>query len=351
MGLDINSTYTLLQALEESYPPQTLFRDTFFPNENTFNTPTVLIDYRKGSRELAPFIVKNGSGVTMQRTGFQTKQYEPPMMAPQRPTTIKDIENRSFGENVFSVQTPAQRALVLRAKDMAELQDMNVRRIEWMCAQLMLYGEFNVTGYADDGKTALVDTVTFADWTQKLTLSGTDCWSATTGTPYSVMQDMSKTIARNSGKIPDIGICSFKTADAIIENSEMLKYLSIPNRDNLTLMQFQPRITAPGVMFYGFISSLNLQIWAYDGVYDDGTGTLQQYIPDGYFIMGVRGRGSQLFGAVTQLEQDNVYRTYEGKNVPKVWSEVGKDTQLIRVASKCVPKPEFIDDWYTVKAF
>ena len=68
-------------------------------------------------------------------------------------------------------------------------------------------------------------------------------------------------------------------------------------------------------------------------------------------IMGVSGRGSQLFGSVTQLESDNVYRTYEGKNVPKVWSDVGGDKQMLRVASKCVPKPEFIDDWYTLKAY
>ena len=44
-------------------------------------------------------------------------------------------------------------------------------------------------------------------------------------------------------------------------------------------------------------------------------------------------------------------RTYEGKNVPKVWSDINNDVQKIRVASKGVPKPEFIDDWYTLKAF
>jgi hypothetical protein len=35
--------------------------------------------------------------------------------------------------------------------------------------------------------------------------------------------------------------------------------------------------------------------------------------------------------------------------VPKVWSDVGSDVQEIRVASKGIPLPEFVDDWYTYK--
>jgi hypothetical protein len=354
--MDINNTQFLLGALEQSYPPQTLLRDTFFPNPATFPTKTVLMDYRKGNRRLSPFVVKGASGVNVARTGFTTKEYEPPMMMPARPTTIEDIDKRSFGEDVFSLRTPAQRALELRAKDMAEMVDMNTRTIEWMCSQLMINGSFQVEGYADDGETQIIDTVTYPDWTQKLTLTGNDCWLALDGKtpqgdPYSVMDEMSQAVSRNAGRVPDVALCSYKTKNAFIKNPSILEVLKIPLAGNLSLMSIAPRITAPGVVRVGIIESLNLEIYAYDGIYEDNKGKIQQYIPDGYFIMGVSGRGSQLFGAVHQLEADNVWRTYEGKNVPKVWSEVGKDKQMIRVASKCVPKPEFVDDWYTVKVF
>lgn len=351
MAIDINNTYTLLQALEQSFPPQTLFRDTFFPDIKTFVTKTVLMDYRKGSRVLSPFVSKSGGGVNVGRSGFSTKEYEPPMMAPQRPTTNADVENRVFGENVFSTVTPEQRAQQLRAQDMADLTDMNTRRIEWMCAQLMLFGQFHAAGYADDGKTQIIDTVTYPDWTQKLTLTGTDMWTDASSDIYGQIQEMSQTVSRNSGRVPDVAIGSYATCNKILKNASIIDYLMIPNAQNMSLMSIQPKIVSPGVVRVGYIQSLNLEIYAYDGIYEDATETIQQYIPDGYFIMGVSGRGSQLFGAVTQLEQDGVRRTYQGANVPKVWNETGKDVQMLRVASKCVPKPEFIDDWYTLKAY
>jgi hypothetical protein len=355
MTININDTQLLLAALEQTFLPQTLLRDTFFPNPVTFPTKEVLMDYRKGNRVLAPFVTKSGGNVNVERTGYSTKSYEPPMMSPSRPLTIKDIENRAFGENIFSARTPQQRALEIIAKDLADLVDMNTRRVEWMAAQLMLYGEFDVAGYADDGKTQVIDTVSYSDWTQKLTLSGNDLWSATTtADPYSNLEEMSQTIARNSGRIPGIAIMSYATKNKFLDNAKIKEVLLIPSRDNLTLMSLAPRITSPGVVRIGFIESLNLELYAYDGIYQDDSGNIQQYIPDGYVIMGVSGRGSQLFGAITQLEgpdgSDN-FLTYEGKNVPKIWSEKGKDTRMLRVASKCVLKPEFIDDWYTLKAF
>ncbi|HWR07758.1 major capsid protein [Sporomusa sp.] len=349
--MDINNTYALLQALAQAFPPQTLFRDTFFPDVKTFVTKTVLMDYKKGNRKMAPFVSKGSGGVNVGRSGFSTKEYEPPMMAPQRPTTNEDVENRAFGENVFSAITPEQRAQELRAQDMADLIDMNIRRVEWMCSQLMLHGQFEVAGYADDGETVIIDTVTYPDWTQKLTLTGPDMWTNPNADIYGVMEDMSQTVSRNSGRVPEVAIGSYKTCQKIIQNASILQYLMIPNAQNMSLMSFQPRIISPGVRRMGFIQSLNLEIFAYDGIYEDAAGNTPQYIPDGYFIMGVSGRGSQLFGAVNQLEQDGVRRTYQGANVPKVWNETGKDVQMIRVASKCVPKPEFIDDWYTLKAY
>ncbi|MDU2063774.1 MAG: major capsid protein [Sporomusaceae bacterium] len=349
MALNLNQTQTLLGALERSFPPQTLFRDTFFPTPLTFPTKTVLMDYRKGNRQLAPFVAQGGSGANVNRIGFVTKEYEPPMTAPERPLTVKDLEGRAFGENVFSTQTPEQRAALIVAQDMADLVAMNTRRMEWMCAQLMVYGSFTVTGTTDDGKAQLIDTVTYSDWTQKLTLSGADLWSASTSDAYSHLEQASQTVSRNSGMVPGVAIMSYKTKAAFLNNASIVSKLMIPSRDNMALMSLQPRITAPGVVRIGYIEGLNLELWAYDGIYQDDAGNIQQYLPDGYVIVGVPGRGSQLFGAVTQLESDDVYRTYQGANVPKVWSEQGKDTRMLRVASKGVPKPEFVDDWFTLK--
>ena len=52
MAFDVNSTYTMLQAIEQAYAPNTFFRDTFFPNVETFTTNYVLMDIQKAAVRL-----------------------------------------------------------------------------------------------------------------------------------------------------------------------------------------------------------------------------------------------------------------------------------------------------------
>jgi len=346
MSINLNDTRIMLAALEQSYPPQTLLRDTFFPNMVTSASELIDIEYKKGGRRLAPFI-SSGGGVNVERTGSEVKSYKPPMMAPKRPTTVQNINQRAFGEPVYSSVSPEQRAAFLRATDLKELREMCTRRMEWMCAQLLVFGTFNVVGYSDDGKTSKTDTVTL-DWTQKDTLTDTDTWDHAAADIYGNLQDASQTVSRNSGSTPEIGICSNKTGRYLLDNTAIKDWLLRP-RENISLMSIAPRIVQPGITRIGIIESINLEIYAYDGIYVDDSGATQQFIPDDYFIMGVPGRGRQMFGAVTQLEQDQVWRSYQGAYVPKVWGDVGSDVQEVRVASRGIPVPEFIDDWYTLK--
>ena len=99
----------------------------------------------------------------------------------------------------------------------------------------------------------------------------------------------------------------------------------------------------------GYIESLNLEIYAYDGVYEGDDGNLAQYIPEDHLIIGVPGRGKRLFGAVTQLEDDKQFRTYEGAYIPKVTGNTESDTTTLAMSSRCVVCPEFLDDWATLK--
>lgn len=348
MSIDLNNTRTLLAVLEQSYTPSTLFRDTFFPNERTFVTPEVDMEYRKGGREMAPFIVPGTRGVNTARGGFTTKSYKPPMMKPKRIVTADDLNKRAFGENLYSQRTPAQREAEIMAKDLADLTDMNVRRMEWMCAQVLLNGKFDAAGYADDGELTLVDTITFSDWTQKETLSGSDTWDNASADIYGDLKSISQKISRNAGMHPTIAIFPYNVEDYLLKNTDIMKWLTVPNSQNLTLMSLQPRIVSPGVRRIGYIQSLDLELYAYDGIYTDSTGQIQQYIPDDHVIVGVPGRGMQLFGAITQIE-GKTYVTYEGKQVPKVTVNEEDDIKSLALSSRGVPCPRFVDDWFTLK--
>ena len=53
-------------------------------------------------------------------------------------------------------------------------------------------------------------------------------------------------------------------------------------------------------------------------------------------IIGIPGRGKRLYGAVTQLEADRQYYTYEGQYIPKVTVDLESDTSSLAMSSRCV---------------
>lgn len=350
MSINLDDTRTLLGVVERSFKPTTALVDTFFPEVRTFVTETVEMEYRKGTRKLAPFVVPGTKGVNVSRGGSQLRTYKAPLMKPKRVIEASDIMRRGFGETVYSQRTPAERAQELRARDMAELVDTIARSEEWMASQVLINGSCQIKGYADDGKTELIDTITFDGFDNKITISGTNTWDNTdTANPYDDMGDLSQTIRRNAGVIPTVAICSANVADYLINNQKLLNYMLVPSRDNLALMSIQPRLVRPEFMRVGYISALNLDIYAYDGGYEDESGKFTPYIPDNHMIIGVPGRGKRLYGAVTQLEADRQYHTYEGQYIPKVTVDLESDTSSLAMSCRCVVCPEWMDDWGVLK--
>ena len=80
MPINIDDTRTLLQAIERTNPPTTTLIDTFFPAVKTFLTNTVDMEYRKGGRRMAPFVVPGSKGVNMSRNGSQIRSYKAPLI-------------------------------------------------------------------------------------------------------------------------------------------------------------------------------------------------------------------------------------------------------------------------------
>lgn len=345
--INLADTRTLLEVVERGFKPTTTLVDTFFPNVKTFVTEFVDVEYKKGGRKLAPFIVPGSKGINVAREGSTVRQYKAPLMRPKRVIEVADVIQRGFGEDVYSKRTPEERAQEMRARDLADLIDMCARRQEWMAAQLLINGSYEIEGYADDGNVQKVDTVTF-DFDNKVDLTGDDAWSNSTADIYGDISTASQTIRRNSGEVPTVAIMSPNIAEYLVNNEALYKWLLIPNRDNLAFISLQPRLQRPELLRVGMIQSLNIELYTYDGIYVDEAGTITPYLPDNYFILGVPGRGSRLFGAVTQMEADNSLMTYEGEYIPKVTADIENDVSALAVSSRCVVVPEWLDDWYTI---
>lgn len=298
---------------------------------------------------MAPFVVNGSKGVNIARSGSQVRTYKPPMMRPKRIIELNDVLQRGFGETVYSTRTPAERAAEMRAKDLQELQEACARREEWMAAQCLLNGEYEVKGFADDGVATVVNTVSF-DFDGKTTLSGSDTWDNASAKIYDNIGDASQKIRRAAGDIPTVAICSSNVVKYLLANEQLYKYLLVPSRDNLALLSLTPKLERPDLMRVGFIQALNLEIYAYDGGYaDEETGIYTPYIPDNHMIIGVPGLGRRLYGAVTQVEEDKQYHTYAAARVPKVTVDVESDASSLAMSSRCVICPDFLDKWATLK--
>ena len=73
------------------------------------------MEFRKGGRAMAPFVVQGGKGVNLARAGSQVRTYKPPMMRPKRNIEVADIAGRGsalISLSIFITQPLAPRCCV-----------------------------------------------------------------------------------------------------------------------------------------------------------------------------------------------------------------------------------------------
>lgn len=344
MNLNYYKTQTVLSIIEQLPPVRTFLKDTFFPDGETFLTEEVLIDVKKGKRKMAPFVAPRVGGVTIEREGFRTEKYTAPKIAPQRALTVDDLMIRGLGENVFSNRTPEQRQVEFLVKDIRELQDMTARRLEWLAAQVLFYGKAVLKGYIDYQNKNFVDQILDYQFTNKLTLSGTDIWGAG-GSIYDQLEEWQIKVVEATDEKPTNAIFG-RDALKAFRNDEKLKEMM--NIRNMNMGEIKPEIRGNGVSFIGRLPELGLDIYTYDAWYVDEDGISKPFVPKDHILLANENLGETLYGAITQME-NNVFKTYEGKNIPKTWADSNADARMVRVSTRPVPKPNDVDSWFVAK--
>lgn len=348
MAIGYKDTVSLITAVERFKTPASFLLDTFFP----IVPPTALqsliaVEFRKGSRRLAPFVTRGAHGINMAREESRLDFYKPPMMGPRRILDPDQLAERSFGENFYSNVSPEQRAAMTQARDLVDLQNMIINRKNKMAAEILTTGKCEIKGFADDGKVELLDTVDFGfgqtvtpakGWDQ----AGADIWGDIKGA--------SETIQQNAGLVPTVMVVGKNVADYILDNDAIMKWLAIPNSDNLSIMGIQPRIVSPQITRVGMIQALNLEIYTYAETYVDDTGAVKPFIDDDTAVIAIPGRGRQLHGAVTLVNTaGNGYDTFAAPYVPYYDGNRESQTVALSMYSRCVLAPESVDDWAVIK--
>lgn len=352
MAIDIYSTNHLLMAVEQTAQPTSFLLDRYFqanPLTDVFSTEKVLVDYKDGNKRLAPFVAPRKGGVTMEREGYTTTEFQPANIAPRRTLTIDDLNKRGFGESLLSKMTPAQRSMVLMLMDNEDLDKMITRRKEVMAAETMLTNGCIMKHIADDEKNGEEKEIRFYDETSNPSVYTPSIpWGQPGADICGDLAAMCKFLAAGSCAAKDV-IVSPDVAGIMI-NDEKIKELM--NIRNFSIGSVDPVEHTPGVNRIMVINILgrNLEVFCYEEVYKDDDGTLKQYIPEGSVIVTAPGAGRTLYGAVTQIEQtDRQFHTYPGMRVPKYMADENNNTRTLTLTSRPLLIPNEKNPWISSK--
>ena len=346
----MNKPRSMSPAYTKNMPVTTFFRDTFFPTVNTHPTDKIDMDFRKGSYMIAPFVAPRVGGINIARKGFETRTYEPPRIAPERVLSPDVLQPRSMGEDVHTAMTPEERQDYFLQQDAQELDDSITRREEVMCAELISTGEISVRGYIDDNTDNYIDDDINYQMPENnlITLVGNDAWNQSTSNKYENLEEATEVVLK-LGYNPAYGVLG-QDAWALLRKDEAFMKMLDNRMYDIGMLKPELRTqNGNGLKYIGNLPELGLELWVYYAWYLDYDGVVKPIFPTDRVSILPASLGSMEYAAITQLEEDRRYHTYEATRVPKIIANVNNDVMKYRLASKPIPKPYDVSSWATIK--
>ncbi len=296
--IDLFETRTMLEALEERFPPKMFLKDTFFGGApETWPTQHIDIDIQKGKRRVAPYVNPLAEGKIVAREGFHTNTYKAPYLKPKMVTTAQDFLTRDIGQNVYgSSEGPEQRAQKKLGKDLATLEDMILRREETQASELLHTGKVTVIG---DGVSDIIDFQMEA--THIITLSGTDLWDNAASDPLAKLRELKRLAVKDSGLVPTKCVMGEDAIDAFLINANVTNQLDTRRID---LGLIDPVELSEGVTYYGRIKDVNLDLYTYEEYYVHPVTTVVTPMvePKKILLGNPSARTSTNYGAIQDLD-------------------------------------------------
>jgi len=337
---------TMGRLIERMPPVHTFFKSTLFKNVKTFVTKSVDVDFKKGNRALAPFVHPKLGGETIANSGFQIKSYTPPLVAPDKVTSVTDLETRMAGENIYSGTSPAERAIKKIAADFAELDEMITRREEWMAAQSIFTGEIPIIGKS------LNEKIDFS-FTNKETLTTTARWSAAASDPVADLKRWRKQVQKTGFVNCNICVMSDDVAAAFIKHEKVMSLLDVKNYD---IAAIKPREMPNGVTYVGSINGIGLDIYTYNEWYldnwtDPANPVQNPLVPEKTLaLLSTSAQYSMYYGGITLLDgrggAAEEFITVEGARVPDSWTARKPARRFVQLNSMPLPVPHEVDSWF-----
>lgn len=355
MAFNIYDTHTLLRSVELLPPVHTFLLDRYFPTNDAsdiFSTDDVLVEYREGSKKLAPFVVPRKGGMAIMRDGHHMERYTPPYIAPKRPLTIDDLRKRGFGEALYSQLTPEQRQGVMIMKDADDMRTMIMRRKEAMASETIFTNGCVMRHYIDDMGRYEDKEIRFYDGASNPAVyAPAALWNTTEASGKQMIADVAAMISMLTSRgLPATEVlCAPDVADTVLANEWILKLLDVKNYN---VGGVDPELLPSGASRFARlnIKGRMIDFLSYEETYEDENGQIKQYVPAGRIAVGAPAAGRTLYGAVTQVEQaDGEFHTYTGRYVPKYISDATSNTRELILTSCPLLVPDNKNSFITAK--
>ena len=340
--LNFFDTYILMAIMEEVVPNTFFFRDRYFPTgeEDVFAADKVLTEYRKGDRRMAAFVSDRVGDIPMGRIGYEVHELEPARIGVSRYLTLDDLKKRGFGEALYSVSTPAERAARLLRDDMGDMDLRIRRREEWMAVQTLIHNACTMQEYVDDKTKGDKRHVQFYE--------GTASDLYTVAKPWTTFMEMRADIIAMCRMLSYRGLpaadllLGTQTADAILQFDDLQRLLD--KNSGIAIGAINEQLSAyTGVVFLGTINfgGFRLNLISVDESYEDKDGKNKSYFPVDEAMVTAPNCGHFMYGQITQIDFGSTdYTSHPGIRVPKFTLDQDKDMRKLRLASRPLSAPK-----------
>lgn len=346
MAISIYDPRTMGKLVERMPKVHTFIKSTFFRNMETFDTQKIDVDFKKGNRQLAPFVHKKIGGATIDNEGYQTNTYEPPLVAPNKITTVDDILKRTPGESLYNGKSPNERAVEKMQRDFKELDEMVTRREEWMCCQALFTGKIPILD--KDGKEIQAE-IDF-NFTNKETLAAAKKWTTTQGGKIAQLKAWRKKVQKTGFVNCNICLMGADALEAFLADEEVQKILDV--------RRFEVAVIAPkelpnGATYIGTIHEMGMDIYTYNEWYlDNWTDKTKPedkpLLPANVVaLLSTEAEYSMYYGAVGIVDEaGKTIAVVEGSRIPEQWVERKPARRFLQLNSAPLCVPHEVDSWY-----
>ena len=360
MALNVNilDTYYMAGLWEGLSPVNTFFRDRYFPTGegDIYAADKVLVEYRDGDNDMAPFMVLDADPINVKRDGYEIHDYAPTCIKQSRNLTADQLKQRGFGEAILSQSTEEERAAKLVSEDLALLERRFARSEEYLCAQTMINNGFTVNEMLDANTVGKQASVKFYDpniGNDGAYNIGTQ-WTTSTAWSEIVedVRNMCRSLSRRGLPCKDL-IVGQAVADVLLGNTAFLKLIDKNSGLIIASPIVQELTKYDGVSLLGIVNfgGYNLNVIVVDEQYrgldssNPPVPTWKNLFPAAGMMVTAPEAGHLMYAHIVHMDDAGNIETIKGKRVPDLFVDRKRKIREIILESRPFAAPKNYSPW------